>query len=103
MDPELEEDGVHLIRHRVLAGVPAIRDVAIGRSRDQMRNDFALRLCELLYLTLVDERKGTEQQGLAADGDFGELGSKAARREEGGKLGARSQTQLVLCPGRSGW
>ena len=58
MDPELEEDGVHLIRHRVLAGVPALRDVAIGRSHDQMGDDFALSLCELLYLTFVDQRKG---------------------------------------------
>ena len=75
MDPELQEDGVHLIRHRVLAGVPALRDVAIGRSHDQMCDDFALSLCELLDLTFVDQRKGTDQQGLAADGDFGELGS----------------------------
>jgi len=75
MDPELEEDGLHLIRHRVLAGVPALRDVAIGRSHDQMGHHFALRVCELLDLTFVDQRKGTDEQGLAADGDFCELRS----------------------------
>ena len=52
-----------------------MRDVAIGRSDDQMGDDFAFGVRELLDLPFVDQRKGSDEQGLAADGDFCELRS----------------------------
>ena len=88
MDPEFEEDGGDLVRHRVFAGTPATRDVAIGRPRNQMCNYLALGIRQLLHLALVDQRIGAEQELFTTDRQLRQLRSQAGGSEECRELGA---------------